>query len=106
MSNFALVRNARWQACLLAALGILGLMGESAKAQTQPIFPVQTQFSLPNGSTPVFTGDFNDDGVPDLAAYTIANNAAVSLSILMSVGTNAQTTVTTPLCPVDYRAIR
>jgi hypothetical protein len=97
VSNLALVTNARWQACLLAALGILGLMGESAKAQTPPIFPVATQVSLPAESTPLFIGDFNGDGVPDLAAYTVTSNASPTLSILLSFATNAQTTVTTTL---------
>jgi Bacterial Ig-like domain (group 3)/FG-GAP-like repeat len=93
----ALVTNARWQACLLAALGILSLTGESAKAQTQPIFPVATQASLPVESTPLFFGDFNGDGVPDLAAYTVTSNASPTLSILLSFATNTQTTVTTTL---------
>ena len=98
MNHLALVGNARWKACLLAALAIVGLVAGSAKAQTQPIFPVATQVSLPPESTPVFIGDFNGDGVPDLAAYTIGSNAPVTLSILLSFGSNASTTTTTTLC--------
>ena len=70
--HLGLFRNARWKACLFTAVGILGLIGDSAKAQTQPIFPVATQVSLPIESTPVFTGDFNGDGVPDLPPTLLA----------------------------------
>ena len=41
----------------------------------------------------MFTGDFNGDGIPDLAYLTESN----SLEIVLSVGTNTPTTVTTPL---------
>lgn len=95
MNTFALFRNTPWKACLFTVLAVLGLIGQSAKAQTQPIFPVATQVGLPVESTPLFIGDFNGDGLPDLAAYTITNNAPATLSILLSFGTNAQTTVTT-----------
>ncbi len=98
MTTFASVRNAYWKACLLTALGILGLVIGSGKAQAQQaLFPVATQISS-GGSYPDFTGDFNGDGVPDLA-FTIAGNTEYSVSILLSIGSNAPTTVTTSLCP-------
>ena len=67
----------------------------SARAQApQALFPVATQ--LPGPGSPVFTGDFNGDGVPDLAYVSETSN----LSIVLSVGTNAPATVTTQLtCP-------
>ena len=54
MNTFAVFRNAPWKACLFAVLAVLGLIGQSAKAQTQPIFPVATQVGLPVESTPLF----------------------------------------------------
>jgi Bacterial Ig-like domain (group 3)/FG-GAP-like repeat len=97
VNTFALFRNIPWKACLFTVLAVLGLIGQSANAQPQPIFPVATQVSLPVESTPLFFGDFNGDGVPDLAAYTVTSNAPPTLSILLSFATNTQTTVTTTL---------
>jgi hypothetical protein len=95
---FVLVRNAFWAACLLIALIVLFSFAESAKAQTQPaIFPVATQVTLPGGSNPVFIGDFNGDGKPDLASFLSAPSAA-SVEIQLNFGGSAPTTVTTTLC--------
>ncbi len=99
MNTLALFRNAPWKTCLFAVLAVLGLIGQSAKAQTQPIFPVVTQVGLPVESFPLFIGDFNGDGVPDLAVYTVSSNSPVSLNILLSFGSSASTTVTATTCP-------
>src|ERR1700722_7512473 len=94
MNNFALIRNP-WTAWLFTTFVTIGIASGSANAQPQAIFPPATQFSLSGTALPVFTGDFNDDGVPDLAYLTESN----SLEIVLSVGTNTPTTVTTPsLC--------
>jgi hypothetical protein len=68
MNAFALVRNALWTACLSIALVVLFSCGRSANAQSpKPIFPVASPITLPGASDPVFIGDFNGDGKPDLA---------------------------------------
>ncbi len=98
MNTFALVRNAFWTACLLTALIIVGISSRSANAQSpQAIFPVASPITLPGGSNPVFIGDFNGDGKPDLAYYTLTNNQ-YSVGIQLNFGSSAPTTVTTPLC--------
>jgi hypothetical protein len=86
-----------WTACLVVTLLTLSTASSTAKAQTpQAIFPLATQLNLSPFGFPVFAGDFNGDGVPDLA-YITENN---SLEIALSVGSNAPKTVTTPLtCP-------
>jgi hypothetical protein len=86
-----------WTAGLLVLLLTLGIASSAANAQTpQALFPIATQLKLSPFGFPVFAGDFNGDGVPDLA-YITENN---SLEIALSVGTNAPTTVTTQLtCP-------
>jgi hypothetical protein len=97
MNNCALLRNILRNTCLLTALIILGISSRSANAQSpQAIFPTASPIDL-DGS-PAFTGDFNGDGKPDLA-YVIPGNPQNSLGILLSFGSNAPTTVTTPLCP-------
>ncbi len=94
MLRFALLRSAPWNICLFAALLTLGIAGRSANAQTQPvIFPIPTQVSLPGGGVPLFTGDFNGDGVPDLAYISSG-----TLEILLSFGGAAPTTVSSTLC--------
>jgi Bacterial Ig-like domain (group 3)/FG-GAP-like repeat len=66
MIRFALLRSALWNVCLCVLT--FGIASRPAKAQTQPaIFPIPTQVSLPGGAQPLFIGDFNGDGVPDLA---------------------------------------
>lgn len=97
MNNFALLRNILRNSCLLTALIIVGVFSRSANAQSSPaIFPTVNPLNL--SGIPVFTGDFNGDGKPDLAQLT-AGNTQWSLGILLSFGSNAPTTVTTPLCP-------
>src|ERR1700733_12155966 len=92
MNAFALVRNALWTACLSIALVVLFSCGRSANAQSpQAIFPPPNPITL-NGY-PVFTGDFNGDGKADLA-FVIPGSPQYSLGILLSVGSNAATTVT------------
>jgi hypothetical protein len=97
MSHFALLKSSRWTACIVAILLAAGILSGSAKAQApQALFPVATQLP-PGAGLPIFTGDFNGDGVPDLASISESD----SLAIVLSVGTNAPTTVTTQLtCPV------
>lgn len=97
MPCFAPLRNS-WTACLAVALLSLSTASSPAKAQTpQAIFPVATQLNLSPFGFPVFAGDFNGDGVADLA-YATENNS--TLEIALSVGSNAPTTVTTQLtCP-------
>jgi hypothetical protein len=93
----ALLRNSLWTACLLITLLTLGIASSSAKAQTpQALFPIATQLPLSPFGFPDFVGDFNGDGVPDLA-YTTESNL---LEIVLSVNTHSAITVTTPLtCP-------
>ncbi len=92
MSHFALLKSFRWTACIFALLVTVGILSGSARAQApQALFPTATQ--LPSPGSPVFTGDFNGDGVPDLATITESN----ALEIELSVGTSAPTTVTTQL---------
>jgi hypothetical protein len=97
MNNFALLRNILWNTCLLTALIILGISSRSACAQSsQALFPSAHPLNL-NGY-PVFTGDLNGDGKPDLAQI-IQGNTQWSLEIQLSFGSNAPATVTTTLCP-------
>jgi hypothetical protein len=97
MNNCALLRNILRNTCLLAALIILGISSRSANAQSpQAIFPSANPLNL-NGY-PVFTGDLNGDGKPDLAQI-IQGNTQWSLEIQLSFGSNAPATVTTTLCP-------
>ncbi len=97
MNTFVLVRNAFGTACLFISLILLGFFGKPANAQnSQAIFPTDNPINL-NGY-PTFTGDFNGDAKPDLA-YVIPGSPQNSLGILLSVGGNSATTVTTPLCP-------
>ena len=99
MNNSAWLRNVLCPSLLLAALGIPSFLSESAKAQTQPaIFPVATQVTLPAGSYPVFIGDFNGDGKPDLASFLSATTTPSSVGIQLNFGGSAPTTVTTTLC--------
>src|ERR1700684_666339 len=99
MNNSALLRNFLCPSLLLAALGIPGFLCESAKAQTQPaIFPVATQVALPAGSYPVFIGDFNGDGKPDLASFLSPTTTPASVGIELNFGGSVPTTVTTALC--------
>ena len=97
MHRFVLLRNSLWTACVLIALLALGIAGSSAKAQTpQALFPIATQLPSAGTGVPQFTGDFNGDGVPDLAYISESS----LLYIVLSAGTNAPTTVTTQLnCP-------
>lgn len=94
MSNFTLLKASRWTACIFAILVTFGTLNGSARAQApQALFPIATQLPLSGTGSPVFTGDFNGDGVPDLAYITEGD----VLEIVLSVGTNAPTTVTTQL---------
>jgi hypothetical protein len=96
MRRFALLRSTRRTAWLFSALAILSIPGASANAQTQPvIFPIPTQVSLPNGATPLFIGDFNGDGVPDLA-YNSSPSGTVG--ILLGFAGSSPTNVTTTVC--------
>jgi Bacterial Ig-like domain (group 3)/FG-GAP-like repeat len=98
MNAFALLRNALWSACLSIVLFVLFSCGRSANAQSsQAIFPVASPITLPGGSNPVFIGDFNGDGKPDLASYTYTNNQ-YSVGIQLNFASSAPTTVTTTLC--------
>ena len=99
VNTFALVRSAFWTACLLTALIIVGISSRSANAQSSPaIFPVVSPITLPAGSYPVFIGDFNGDGKPDLASFLIATSAPASVGIQLNFGGSAPTTITTTLC--------
>ena len=99
MNPFALLRNALWTACLSIALIFLFSCGKSANAQSSPaIFPVVSPITLPGASNPVFIGDFNGDGKPDLAYIEIISSSQSSLGILLNFGSSTPTTVTTPLC--------
>jgi len=96
MLRFALLRSTLRTAWLLSTLAILGIPGVSANAQTQPaIFPIPTQVPLPNGATPLFIGDFNGDGIPDLA-YNSSPSGTVG--ILLGFAGSSPTTVTTTVC--------
>ena len=96
MNIFALLRNAHWTACLSILVIVLLSCGITANAQSsQPIFPVASSVVLPAGSNPLFIGDFNGDGKPDLA-YTSSNGQ--SLGIQLSFDSSTPTTVTTALC--------
>ncbi|WP_158750818.1 VCBS repeat-containing protein [Acidobacterium sp. S8] len=96
----ALFKNALRATGLLIAFAILCDASGSANAQnSQAIFPIATPITFPGDSSPVFTGDFNGDGKPDVA-YVIVANTQYSLGIVLSFGSNAATTVTTSLCPI------
>ena len=97
MNCFALLRKSVWTAFILTTVVTLGIVNGTAKAQTpQPLFSIATQLPLSGTALPVFAGDFNGDGVPDLAYITESNN----LEIVLSAGSNTPTTVTTPsICP-------
>src|SRR3984957_14597454 len=98
MNSFALVRNAFGTLCLFTALAITSGV-KSADAQTsQPVFPVANPITLPGDSFPVFIGDFNGDGKPDLAYIDTISSSQSSLGIQLNFGGSAATTVTTPLC--------
>jgi hypothetical protein len=100
MRRFALLRSTLRTARLLSTLAILGIPGVSANAQTQPaIFPIPTQVPLPNGATPLFIGDFNGDGIPDLAYDTVPSGTSGTLGIILGYAGNAPTIVTTNVCP-------
>ncbi len=86
-------------ACLSIALIVLFSHGRSANAQSSPaIFPVASPITLPGASNPVFIGDFNGDGKPDLAYIDTISSSQSSLGIQLNFGGSAPTTVTTPLC--------
>ena len=88
MNAFALIRNALWTACLSIALIVLFSCSRSANAQSpQAIFPTANPILL--SGIPVFTGDFNGDGKPDLA-YLDMGNTQWSLGIMLSFGSNAR----------------
>jgi hypothetical protein len=97
MSHFALQQSSRWTARIFTILVTVGILSGSTRAQApQALFPVATQLPLSGTAFPEFTGDFNGDGVPDLAYITESS----LLEIVLSVGTIAHTTVTTQLsCP-------
>jgi hypothetical protein len=97
MNCFSLLRNSVWTAFILTTVVTLGIANGTATAQTpQPLFSIATQLPLSGTAFPVFTGDFNGDGVPDLAYVTETNN----LEIVLGVGTSTPSTVTTPsICP-------
>jgi Bacterial Ig-like domain (group 3)/FG-GAP-like repeat len=98
VNTFALVRNAFWTAWLSVALIVLFSCSRSAGAQSsQAIFPVASPITLPSGSYPVFVGDFNGDGKPDLASFLSAT-APASVAIQLNFGGSAPATVTTALC--------
>src|ERR1700692_3149745 len=99
MNGFALLRDFLRSAGLFAALGILCISGKSVNAQSSPaIFPTANPITLPGGSYPVFIGDFNGDGKPDLASFLIATSAPASVGIQLNFASSAPTTVTTTLC--------
>jgi len=97
MNCFTLLKKFVVTAFILTTVLTLGIVNSTAKAQTpRPLFPTATQLPLSGTAFPVFAGDFNRDGVPDLAYVTESNN----LEIVLSVGTNTPATVTTPsICP-------
>jgi hypothetical protein len=98
VNTFALVRNAFGTACLFIAFIVLFSGGRSANAQSSPaIFPVVSPITLPGASNPVFIGDFNGDGKPDLAYYAYTNNQ-YSVGIQLNFAGSSPATVTTTLC--------
>ncbi len=99
MANSALHRSAGWIARLSIALIVLSSGSGSANAQSfPPIFPVVSPISLPGGAGPIFAGDFNGDGNPDLAYVVTVSGSQSSLGIELNFAGSAPTTVTTPLC--------
>ena len=99
MNTSALVRNAFRTGCLFIALIVTFSCGGSANAQSsQAVFPVANPITLPGDSFPVFVGDFNGDGKPDLAYIDTISSSQSSLGIQLGFGSSAPTTVTTPLC--------
>jgi len=99
MNTFAWVRNALWTGCLCTALIVILSFTKSANGQSsQPIFPVANPITLPGNSSPIFIGDFNGDGKPDLAYTEVISSTQLSIGIQLSFGSTAPTTVTTPLC--------
>ena len=99
MNTFALVRNVFRTSCLFIAIIVTFSCGGSANAQSsQPIFPVASPITLPGDSFPVFIGDFNGDGKPDLAYIDFMSGSQSSLGIQLNFGSSTPTTVTTPLC--------
>ncbi len=98
MNNSFLPGSARWIACLSVAL-IVFFSGWSASAQSSPpIFPVVSPIAFPGDSGPLFVGDFNGDGNPDLAFIVTSSSSQSSLGIQLNFAGSAPTTVTTPLC--------
>ncbi len=96
MHRIALLRSTLRTAWLFSTLVILGITSASANAQTQPvIFPIPTQIPLPTGAAPLFIGDFNGDGVPDLVFNP---GASQGLSILLDFAGSAPKTVSTTIC--------
>jgi Bacterial Ig-like domain (group 3)/FG-GAP-like repeat len=99
MNTFAWLRNGLCTACLFIALIVLFSHGRSANAQSSPeIFPVARPITIPGESNPVFIGDFNGDGKPDLAYFSITTNAPAAVGIQLNFASSAPTTVTTTLC--------
>src|SRR5271154_972499 len=65
----------------LLVLLIALLASASTFAQTPPIFPVPTVYTLTNyAGTPLVAGDFNGDGQPDLAYFSDEGGVAVRLN--------------------------
>jgi len=99
MNTFALLRNALRATCISVALIVFLSCDKAANAQaSQAIFPVASSRTLPGDSSPIFIGDFNGDGKPDLAYIETISGGQLSLGIQLNFGASAPTTVTTPLC--------
>src|SRR5882757_3601798 len=99
MNTFALFRNALRATCISVALIVFLSCDKAANAQaSQAIFPVASSRTLPGDSSPIFIGDFNGDGKPDLAYIETISGGQLSLGIQLNFGASAPTTVTTPLC--------
>ena len=97
MRCFALLRSTVRTVWLLSTLAVPGIPCISANAQTQPpIFPIPTQVPLPTGATPLFVGDFNGDGIPDLAYNSSSPSGTVG--IILGFAGSSPTTVTTNVC--------
>ena len=97
MFRSALFSNLRRNASLFAILVTFSIAGRDAGAQAQPaIFANPTQIALPNGGTPHFIGDFNGDGLPDLAFTSVSSP---TLSIMLDFAGKSPTTVSTTVCP-------